>query len=338
MTTSSKSPCSISGCKSVGIYNCQGCQRSFCKKHVTEHNMELSKEMDNVVNHHDLLQQELTQQNVTLDNHSLMKEINDWQHECMEKIRRTAEEARCKLTELITDNTQSLTQQLKLVSDQLKSSKENDEYSEIDLTQWMDALTNLKKRMETPPNIKLRKINHEVWLQRLEITATSMISSDKFDKTCGDVKILANGSVVEHSGATGNAEVRGFAAYSHGVYKISLKIERMTNNYWMLWGIISQNTSMQVSSYSSKSSYGWAKNQKQVYLNGENNNGYNDYDGDVCENDVLYLTLNCDERYIQLENERTKKKYTIPIDLTKCPFPWQLHINLYSANDRISIL
>lgn len=123
MATPSKNPCSISNCKSTGIYNCQGCQRSFCKKHVAEHNMELSKEMDNVVYHHDLLQQQLTQQNVTLDDHPLMKEINDWQCECMKKIRDTAEKARQKLNELLTDNRQSLTQQLKVVSNQLKSSK-----------------------------------------------------------------------------------------------------------------------------------------------------------------------------------------------------------------------
>jgi hypothetical protein len=106
----------------------------------------------------------------------------------------------------------------------------------------------------------------------------------------------------------------------------------------MFWEIISQNTATQNNSYFSTSANGWAKNTNQVYLNGKCNAGYNNYQGDIVENDILYLILNCDSRIIELGNERTKQKYSIPIDLNGCPFPWQLHINLYWNNDRIRIL
>ncbi|CAF0868276.1 unnamed protein product [Rotaria sordida] len=61
-----------------------------------------------------------------------------------------------------------------------------------------------------------------------------------------------------------HGEVRGFKTYSTGTHKINLKIEEMTNNYWMFLGIISQGTEMQEHSYSSISANGWAKNSKQT--------------------------------------------------------------------------
>jgi hypothetical protein len=40
-----------------------------------------------------------------------------------------------------------------------------------------------------------------------------------------------------------------------------------------------------------------------------------------------------------MSNYRTRKTYEIPIDTQEgCPFPWQLHINLYSPDDRVKII
>ncbi|CAF1155482.1 unnamed protein product [Adineta steineri] len=283
--------------------------------------------MDDVIYHHDLLQQQLNEQDTTSSQHPLMMEINNWEHESVEKIRLTAEKARCDLDQLLTSNKKLVIKQLEEISTQLKTSKEADDYSEKNLTGWLQALEKLKNQLSSPSDVKLQKTNDEIWLQ----------SSEKFEKVCGKVQILENGLVAEHNGTASTAEVRGFTKYSTGTHKISLKIEKMSSNQWMFWGIISQNTAAQNDSYSSKSASGWTST-KQVYLNGACNNGYNNYRGDIVENDILYLTLNCDGQFIELENERTKQKYSIPIDLNGCPFPWQLHINLCYSNDRIRIL
>ncbi|CAF1358038.1 unnamed protein product [Adineta steineri] len=265
--------------------------------------------MDNVIYHHDLLQQQLNEQDTVLSQHPLMMEINNWERESVEKIRYAAE----------------------------KTGKEADGYSEKDLSGWLQALEKLKNQLSTPSDVKLQKIKDETWLQRLEIMTDPINSSEKFEKGCDSVHILENGLVAEHNETEIAAEVRGFTKYSTGTHKIGLKIEKMTNNNWMFWGIISQNTATQKNSFSSKSSNGWAM-FKYVYLNGEYSVGYNNYQGDIVENDILYLTLNCDSQTIELENERTKQKNSIAIDLNDCPFPWQLHINMYNSNDRIRIL
>lgn len=337
MTTSSERLCVICN-KAVGIYDCRECQRTFCKKHVVEHNLELSKQMDDIVYHHDLLQQQLTGKDEAPNQHPLLMEINKWELESVEKIRDVAEKARLALRQLLVGDKKLITVELEKISTQLKTRKEADDYSEKNLTEWLQALEKLQKQLLTSPTVKLEKINDETWLQRLIVATDLLISPDKFEKTCDNVQILENGFVAEHNGPNGHAEVRGFTKYSRGTHKISLKIEKMENNLWMFWGIISQNTETINNSYSSTSAYGWAKNPKQVYLNGKNNEGYNNYQGDIVENDILHLILNCDSQIIELENERTKEKYSIPIDLSVCPFPWQLHINLHSSKDRIRIL
>ncbi|CAF0884538.1 unnamed protein product [Rotaria sordida] len=79
MTTVLQRVCDICN-KATGVYDCRGCQRIFCRKHVVEHNLELSREMDNVVYHHDLLRQQLSEQETGSSQHPLMKKMNNWEH------------------------------------------------------------------------------------------------------------------------------------------------------------------------------------------------------------------------------------------------------------------
>lgn len=337
MMTSSARLCVICN-KAVGLYDCRECQRTFCKKHVAEHNLELAKQMDEIVYNHDLLQQQLSEQTAASSQHPLIIEINNWERESIDKIKDLAEKIRRELDQLLIENKKLIKKELEETSIELKTHKETDDYSEKDLTKWTQALEMLKKQLSTSSNIKLGRINDEIWLQRLEIMTTPINPTDKFEKVHGNIRILENGFIAEHDETAGHAEVRGFTKYSTGTHRIRLKIEKMTNNHWMFWGIISQNTVMQNNSYCSISANGWAKVSKQVYLNGKCRDGYNNYQGDIVANDTLDLILNCDDQTIELENERTKDKYSIPIDLSGCPFPWQLHINLHGNNDRIRIL
>ncbi|CAF1193340.1 unnamed protein product [Adineta steineri] len=154
--------------------------------------------MDDVIYHHDLLQQQLNEQDTTSSQHPLMMEINNWEHESVEKIRLTAEKARCDLDQLLTSNKKLVIKQLEEISTQLKTSKEADDYSEKNLTGWLQALEKLKNQLSSPSDVKLQKTNDEIWLR----------SSEKFEKVCGKVQILENGLVAEHNGTASTAEVR----------------------------------------------------------------------------------------------------------------------------------
>ena len=55
-------------------------------------------------------------------------------------------------------------------------------------------------------------------------------------------------------------------------------------------------------------------------------------------NDIIILIFDCDQRKISMINERTNIKHELSVNIDHCPFPWQLHINLYEPNSRVRIL
>ncbi|CAF4798517.1 unnamed protein product [Rotaria socialis] len=110
-------------------------------------------------------------------------------------------------------------------------------------------------------------------------------------------------------------------------------IEKLSG--WILFGIISKLTPLQEHSYSSPSCYGWYNGDHFVYRNGENVGGQGH---DAIENDIIQFSINCDQRLIRLTNERTNRTLELSVDIDKCPFPWQFHLNLNLVPTRIRIL
>lgn len=164
---------------------------------------------------------------------------------------------------------------------------------------------------------------------------------EKFSKLCGHIILDEKGFVAIHAGSYRNAECRGVNVYSSGINRIKLILKHQEiDKYNTFIGIIWSGTPMQEKSYESSTAYGWG-GRKQVYLKGipSSTNGYAGYDSDICTNDTIELILNCQLNFISMFNHRTKKTYEIPIDIHEgCPFPWQLHINLYAPNDRVKII
>ena len=72
--------------------------KAFCGKHVIEHRQELAGQLDNIMQEHDLIQQEIEQPSLTIN--SLLKQIDKWEKESIAKIQVAAETARATLEEI----------------------------------------------------------------------------------------------------------------------------------------------------------------------------------------------------------------------------------------------
>jgi hypothetical protein len=155
------------------------------------------------------------------------------------------------------------------------------------------------------------------------------------------VKLEENGLLAKHAGSYRHAECRGMNVYSTGINRIILIIEHQEmEKYDIFIGILWSGTAKQEKSFESSTAYGWA-GQKRVYFKGIPSpiQGYGGYDSDMCTNDTIELILNCQLSLLSMINHRTRKRYEIPIDTREgCPFPWQLHVNLHAANDRVKII
>ncbi|CAF3109923.1 unnamed protein product [Rotaria socialis] len=164
---------------------------------------------------------------------------------------------------------------------------------------------------------------------------------EKFNKTFGHILLHEKSSLAIHASSYRHAECRGMNVYSTGINRIILTLKHDSiEKYSTFIGIIWSTSPMQEKSFESSTAYGWA-GEKQVFLKGLPScvEGYGGYDSDICTNDTIELTLNCQLGVISMFNYRTKKIYQIIIDTREgCPFPWQLHINLFAPGDRVKII
>ena len=161
---------------------------------------------------------------------------------------------------------------------------------------------------------------------------------DMFEQTCGDVCIQDNGLLACHTfNLFGNSgELRGKKQYRVGVHRIRFKIDNLDIYPWWFFGIISKSASMQTNSECLSSAYGWAGHD-YVYVNGKPFKKMNGYTSDYSTGDIIELTIDCEHHQIQMTNIRSKKSNEININLSHCPLPWMLHLNLFHIQTRIRI-
>lgn len=129
-----------------GLFTCDGCQQMFCGRHVGEHRQELSIQLDNTMQEHDLVQQESNQ--FTLDQ-TILNKIDMWARESIIKIQKTAETLRSDFHQLQQGTSDQIKIECAELGKNLLSARETDDFSEPDLLQWNQLLTNLRKRLES---------------------------------------------------------------------------------------------------------------------------------------------------------------------------------------------
>lgn len=96
-----KTFCTTCGNKAIGIFKCEGCGKTFCRKHANEHRDVLNRQLDEIVLDFDVLQQAIVDTNDLINCHPVLQEIDKWEKESVEKIHQMANEARQRLNALI---------------------------------------------------------------------------------------------------------------------------------------------------------------------------------------------------------------------------------------------
>ncbi|CAF3365641.1 unnamed protein product [Rotaria sp. Silwood2] len=261
----------------------------------------------------------------------LMKKIDIWEHESIARIKRVAEETRNELVQHTTGHLAHKKLKLDKLTNELHQGRQNIDFVETDLREWMDKLNQLKEEIINPAKVAVREACVPL-ITKIHVDVFD--TYELFERTSGKAIFEDSGKVVVvQDGPENYTEVRGKGEYTTGHRTLCFKIEKL--NGWSLFGIISKSTPLQEHSYSSSSCYGWYNGDHFVYRNGQNVGGQGH---DAVENDTINLVIDCDQRLIRLTNERTNRTLELLVDIDKCPFPWQLHLNLNLAPTRIRIL
>jgi sugar lactone lactonase YvrE len=114
---------------------------------VVDHRQELSKQMEDVEVTCDVIRQTLSEQTIDQQNHPLIQKINQWESESIKKIRQTAEESRQLLLKHTNGRINKIEVELNKLTDQLRQSRQENDYCETDLRQWKNNLIRLEEEL-----------------------------------------------------------------------------------------------------------------------------------------------------------------------------------------------
>jgi hypothetical protein len=176
-TATGKTCCVICG-KGKATLKCGRCSQDFCYNHVADHRQELNKQLDEVEVDRDVFQQTLIDQTTDSKKHALIKQIDEWERESINKIRQTAEETRQLVWQHTMEHTTRIEIRLNKLTDELRQGRQENDFFETDLNQWKEELKRLTGELATPSNIKLNQ--HSTSLVNKIYVSVTPINS-KFD-------------------------------------------------------------------------------------------------------------------------------------------------------------
>ncbi|CAF2469041.1 unnamed protein product [Rotaria sp. Silwood2] len=343
--------------KGGGTAMCHGCQQSFCSKHFLEHRQELSQQIDYIGQEHDFLRRDL---NCNKNIGSLLEHIDKWEQESIKTIQASAQNARVALQQLHNQTNNELKVSFDQLTQEIRYCRESDDYTEIDIKNWIDQLKELRQIIEKPSFVNIDYDNNIASVIKLiKVTRAQHsllsfsqgkrlnennnhtdeqivgLSSEKFAESFGNIELSTDGLTGRClSYCWDGSCISGIGCYSSRIHHIHFRIENKTSNYLFL-GIITASQQLASNISNTNSANGWWE-LDYIVVNGKTKVGKQTKT--INSGDDVTLILNCDDRIIQLQHHRTNTLVGIPIDLEQCPFPWKFVIRLDTEHDCIKIV
>ncbi|CAF1510423.1 unnamed protein product [Adineta steineri] len=157
-------------------YLCDGCSKKFCLIHLTEHQENLNKELKCLINDCDEFKDKLNklkQNRQYPQNQTLIKQINEWEKNSIEKIKEKAEDCR----KIVIESSETFLINIEMIfidlTEQIKQIQKENEYNEINLNYLKDQLIQIKQKLNSSSNISVQEDSQSF------INDISIISSEK---------------------------------------------------------------------------------------------------------------------------------------------------------------
>jgi hypothetical protein len=321
--------------KSLAILMCLGCEKDFCYRHVAEHRQELNKQMDEIATNHDQLQQTIANQEAEPNCHPLMKRIDEWEQQSIDKIRQAAEDARKQLLIILGTHRTQVTKDLASFTTELSTVRKEGDYVETDLTKWTEKLENLKADLTAADTIGFASDNDEISL--IPKYFINDASADIFYQTINDVQISEARKIVTHGPTNDISAARCRREYSRGQHRCRFRIEQLHNSTGFSCGIVSKNTPIHsiISTTVNYNAYGSSGIHQR--LNHKVLCSFDEQNFQFKTNCNYEILIDCTQQTIRLTNEQSGRTHMLNINLATCSFPWQFFIALSYANDRVCL-
>jgi hypothetical protein len=155
-TATGKTRCVVCG-KEKATLKCGGCSKDFCYNHWDTHRQELNKQLDEIEMNRDLFRQSIIQHVEQPNNNKLIQQINQWEQTSIKIIQQTAEQARQILIKYTKRYIHEIEIKLNKVTHQLRESRDEDDFNEINLCQFQEELNRLTEALNKPSTVSIRE-------------------------------------------------------------------------------------------------------------------------------------------------------------------------------------
>jgi hypothetical protein len=142
-TTNLNTQCSICN-EETGTFLCHGCSKNFCFNHLTEHQQSLNEQLHHIQNDYNQFKQTIIDLKNNPEKHSLIKQINQWENDSIEKIKQKAKECRERLINCTNKVLNQIEIKLNDPNKQLITNEKKNYFNEIDLNKFKQRLEKIK--------------------------------------------------------------------------------------------------------------------------------------------------------------------------------------------------
>ncbi|CAF0816330.1 unnamed protein product [Adineta steineri] len=174
-------------------YCCEGCSKRFCLIHLTEHRQILNKEFKRLINDCEQFKQRINkpkQNRQYLQNQLLIKQIDQWERNSIEKIKQKAQESRKFVIESSEIFINDIQMKFNDLSQQIKHMEKENEFNEINLEYLRNQLIAITEESNNSSNMSVKEDSQSF------VNEISIISSkkSKFVKWKQNAITLAGGN------------------------------------------------------------------------------------------------------------------------------------------------
>lgn len=158
MATSNHRTTKCSMCQEEkSLLKCLGCSEHFCYDHVIDHRRSIQQQFTQLEDQRNRFVDLINEQKLDFNKHFLIKQINLWEKNSIEKIRQTAEVQRQLLKDPIMKIINKLEIDLGKFADDLLEIKEKNDYNELILKQFREKFNELNKDFHEPSTVRIKE-------------------------------------------------------------------------------------------------------------------------------------------------------------------------------------
>ncbi|CAF1390806.1 unnamed protein product [Adineta steineri] len=143
-------------------YFCKGCSNEFCLLDLIEHRQTLNNELHLITNDYNEFKEGINEQKQNPHNHSLIKQIDQWEIKSIEIIQQKAQDCRQVAIESLQTCINDIEKKFNDLTEQIKHLQKENDFNEINLNHLTNQLIEITQELNNPSNISIQQDSQSV--------------------------------------------------------------------------------------------------------------------------------------------------------------------------------